>query len=598
MAGIDWNAPLQSGGDGTSFREKYPQIFGGQAREASPPGSEPPAPAPAPAPEPSAEAPRAAENYADMPMSEVLSRGISNAPGSAWNAIKGVGSALYNYEDTLGSLNQLGKGVVSKVRGALGGERNLEAEAMADALGQMYADRYGSMEGFKKTLAEDPFAIGLDVASVAPIVGPAARLAGAPATVARGLERVASLGDPVSLAAQGVKTASKVVTTPAKEVLRYSQGMASGVPQGVLKIAEQAGKTGNPVQRNAFLTFAMGKGDNRDIARTAMEAVEELRQRASDTYTTAKQGLTTDPLPTTEIRGAVNKLKMELDPHNLGLFPELRKTISEIERQVDAVENGPAAARSAEGLDRLKRSLNDVVREFRGTQHIGALGQVPRAVRDTISQYDSGYASMMDHWENWRNELLDFQKTLGTTDKVAENTRLAKLLSTAKKEDRMSLLQELAEKTQSGQTLPYMIAGSVVEHLEPKYLQGFGLAGIGSALMGGPHGVALMAAGSPRLAGLTSYGMGRAGDLADRMVKAPPSAITNYLSQVGQDQLEEPRPERKSGGRVGVNHERIADQLVTAAERAKKGISEDTKPLLDLPDNHIAQALEVANRSI
>lgn len=58
------------------------------------------------------------------------------------------------------------------------------------------------------------------------------------------------------------------------------------------------------------------------------------------------------------------------------------------------------------------------------------------------------------------------------------------------------------------------------------------------------------------------------------------------------------RVERKSGGRVGIDHERLADQLVGAAERAKKGISKGTEQLLDLPDDHIAHALELANRSI
>lgn len=58
------------------------------------------------------------------------------------------------------------------------------------------------------------------------------------------------------------------------------------------------------------------------------------------------------------------------------------------------------------------------------------------------------------------------------------------------------------------------------------------------------------------------------------------------------------REGRKAGGRVGMPHEKAADQLVMAAERAKKGISKGTESLLDMPDNHIAHALEVANRSI
>jgi hypothetical protein len=55
---------------------------------------------------------------------------------------------------------------------------------------------------------------------------------------------------------------------------------------------------------------------------------------------------------------------------------------------------------------------------------------------------------------------------------------------------------------------------------------------------------------------------------------------------------------RKAGGRVGFNHDKMADQLVGAAERAKKGISKGTEQLLSMPDDHIAHALEVANRSI
>ncbi len=57
------------------------------------------------------------------------------------------------------------------------------------------------------------------------------------------------------------------------------------------------------------------------------------------------------------------------------------------------------------------------------------------------------------------------------------------------------------------------------------------------------------------------------------------------------------RAERKAGGRVS-SHEVAADQLVRAAERAKKGQSAQTEALLNQSDDAVAQALEVANRSI
>lgn len=57
------------------------------------------------------------------------------------------------------------------------------------------------------------------------------------------------------------------------------------------------------------------------------------------------------------------------------------------------------------------------------------------------------------------------------------------------------------------------------------------------------------------------------------------------------------REGRKSGGRV-TSHDEAADQLVRDAERAKKGWSEETEPLLNQTDEAVAHALEVANRSI
>jgi hypothetical protein len=59
----------------------------------------------------------------------------------------------------------------------------------------------------------------------------------------------------------------------------------------------------------------------------------------------------------------------------------------------------------------------------------------------------------------------------------------------------------------------------------------------------------------------------------------------------------DPREGRKSGGRVS-SHEMAADQLVRAAERAKKGLSAHTEGLLNTSDDAVASALEIANRSI
>jgi len=77
-------------------------------------------------------------------------------------------------------------------------------------------------------------------------------------------------------------------------------------------------------------------------------------------------------------------------------------------------------------------------------------------------------------------------------------------------------------------------------------------------------------------------------------MKAGVAAANAYDLPRGGDE----RMGRKSGGRTMINHEAMADRLVDAAERVKKQIGEQTKPLLGLPDEAITHALEVANRSI
>jgi len=54
---------------------------------------------------------------------------------------------------------------------------------------------------------------------------------------------------------------------------------------------------------------------------------------------------------------------------------------------------------------------------------------------------------------------------------------------------------------------------------------------------------------------------------------------------------------RATGGKV-MNSEAHADRLVGMAERAKNMLGKETKPLLNTPDEHVAKALEIANRHI
>jgi hypothetical protein len=80
-------------------------------------------------------------------------------------------------------------------------------------------------------------------------------------------------------------------------------------------------------------------------------------------------------------------------------------------------------------------------------------------------------------------------------------------------------------------------------------------------------------------------------------VRGAVAGIPSYSTEGAGPQADGGRVGRKRGGRVS-SHEHAADQLVRAAERAKKGWSAETEPLLNQSDDAVAHALEVANRSI
>ena len=58
------------------------------------------------------------------------------------------------------------------------------------------------------------------------------------------------------------------------------------------------------------------------------------------------------------------------------------------------------------------------------------------------------------------------------------------------------------------------------------------------------------------------------------------------------------RTGRKSGGKVGMDVKPLVDRLMSLADQAKKATDNNTKPLLNAPDETIVKALRVANQAI
>jgi hypothetical protein len=71
---------------------------------------------------------------------------------------------------------------------------------------------------------------------------------------------------------------------------------------------------------------------------------------------------------------------------------------------------------------------------------------------------------------------------------------------------------------------------------------------------------------------------------------------TEHYSDIVGSQF---RTQRASGGSVrSPHHEFLVDRLMRSAKDAKKVTDKTTEPLLNVPDEHIVKALDVAQRAI
>lgn len=71
-----------------------------------------------------------------------------------------------------------------------------------------------------------------------------------------------------------------------------------------------------------------------------------------------------------------------------------------------------------------------------------------------------------------------------------------------------------------------------------------------------------------------------------------------YSDYARRQQERDQRPTRASGGRIGGAYRRKALALIQAAERAKKAHARTTQSILDMPDETVAKALTLADKSI
>lgn len=561
--------------------------------------------------------PKPALPPANAPMSamDVARSAYSNIGPSAVKAAKELVYPFTHAPETISGLKTMGAGIASKAAPYVGSEyRSPEGEQALGAVADYYKQRYGSVENAKRAFAEDPVGTMMDVSTVLTGGGGALRgagkIAGTAGRIGAGIgaagELIGETGrllDPVAASTKLGAMAAEPIT---KGLTPGLLSVQSGKSFEGLRRAEEAGATGN----TEFLRHLWGSGNPEEVIDKTHAALQAIKDQRSTEYMNTSQGWKSSqtPLSLGTVNLKYNDILNEYTPSGGKVARYMQGPLSEIR---DTIDHYAGTRKTMSDLDLLKKDLDKLYYspEFRSPEAKAALTQIRQEVWQTIADHDPVYADIMGKYEQATNEINNIVSDIGT-DRTGTAGRLRKLIKASGSETVGRLAKESPD-------LPYAIAGQELSTLYP--------GGIRGALIGSipylagysvfhPAALAGVAAASPRLAGTIQSGLGAMRTLPMHLEgQAIPQATRRAVMAAQKPGFEasvttaEPKKDegedyfytrtgRATGGRI--NRGMTAQMLIAAVERAKADGQKATESILEQPDEHVVQALKVANENI
>jgi len=477
-----------------------------------------------------------------MTAGEVATGAIVNFPSSFKNLIGNIVEAVTNPVQTAKSVLDVGAGALQnvlpeKLVQAVGEDK--QSRDMARAVGQFYAERYGTGEGLKRAIAEDPAGVLADLSTV--LTGGATV---APRAVAAPLTATARAIDPLALAARGVQATATGVGKVAAPVL----GMQTGVGAEPFRQAARAGREGGETAA-AFRANIAGETAMTDVLDAAKANLDALRTERSNQYRSGMTNISKDKTVLSfdgidsALKQAEGRTKFKGQIKDQSAFNALTeaKTLVDDWKKLD-----PADYHTPEGFDALKQSIGAVLEKFDPkTNSFNTINQVYSSIKSEITKQAPVYANTMKEYTQASEQIREVERALSLGNKASADTAMRKLQSLMRDNvqtnygQRVKLAKEL-EKVGGRELMP-SLAGQALSELTPRGLQRATAIPAGGLayLLGGPAAAGVsLAASSPRLMGELAYGTGLAARGADELTRRLPFAVNpqlyNYLYQSGQ----------------------------------------------------------------
>ena len=477
---------------------------------------------------------------------EVGKRAITNVPASGQQFFSDMWNAVRHPIDTGGTLYDVADGVVRLM--VPGGDSPNEDKARA--VGGFFADRYGSVKGFKHAVATDPVGVLGDFAAVLTGGGAAgARLPGVLGQVARTAGTAGRAIDPVMLAGKGVgKVWSGVKNVPGanipipgvKDLLAAPLGAWTGTGGAPIVRAGEAGFAGGK-RSEAFVEGMREPAALDRIVAQARGALGKIKQAASDSYkaTMGKVAEYTKPIPFDPINKAFREVADSGTYKGVDVTPSVRKLVDEMADVIDEWRaRAPEDFHTPMGLDALKQRIWDM---GEGLEHGSAgrrvVGNVYHAIKDEIIANAPEYGKAMKDYERAKTLIGDIEHALKIGSKAKADTSIRALTSIMRNNVNTNLgkrlsLAETLEKA-GAPTMIDSIAGASMSSPMPRGIQGATAPIGGLALTAGVYSdvlpgatLAAIPASSPRLVGEAVHLGARGAGLARDLLQSPVGRAT------------------------------------------------------------------------
>jgi len=306
---------------------------------------------------------------------------------------------------------------------------------------------------------------------------------------------------------------------------KQTLGLSTGAGGDAVGEAFKAGTTKNP----QFLANLRGEVPATDILEAAQGGLQTLKNQRRQAYeqgiqSTNKNQVFLDfkPIETTfqdTLKGLTVKGVGGVSASRVG--DKTLREVGEIKSVVNEWKSKPEL-HTAEGLDALKRRIDDLWSNDMSKEAKSILTQTRGQVKNTIVKQDPNYAKTMRDYEQSLSLERELEQALGVGDKTAVDTAIRKLQSLTRNNANTSYQyrQQLADilKKEAGVDLMPALSGQALNSVTPRGLQklmpsftaGSGITGAMTLGAEGLLPLATLPLQSPRVVGEGAYLAGKA----------------------------------------------------------------------------------------